>query len=54
MIQKLRPKGARLKTMGGRSAGPLPLIELLEFTKNMFIKSAGRKLTTLECHDISL
>lgn len=52
-ISKLRPAGARLKTMGGRSSGPLPLIDLLEFTKNVFSKAAGRKLTTLECHDIA-
>lgn len=48
----LRPKGARLITMGGRSGGPLPLINLHSFIKEVFNKAQGRKLTTLECHDI--
>lgn len=48
----LRPMGARLKTMGGRSGGPVPLINLHRFIKDVFIKAQGRKLTTLECHDI--
>ncbi len=52
-VTKLRPVGARLKTMGGRSSGPEPLVDLLEFTKNIFKKAAGRKLTTIECHDIA-
>lgn len=51
-VSKIRPKGARLKTFGGRSSGPDPLVELLEFTKTIFRKAAGRKLSTLECHDI--
>lgn len=50
---KLRPKGARLKTFGGRSSGPEPLIDLLEFTKQIFVKAAGRRLNTIECHDIA-
>jgi ribonucleoside-triphosphate reductase len=49
---KLRGAGARLKTFGGRSSGPQPLIDLLEFCILIFKKAAGRKLTTLECHDI--
>ena len=52
-VSKLRLKGARLKTMGGRSSGPAPLIDLLNFTKNTFQKAVGRKLTTLECHDLA-
>ena len=52
-VSKLRPAGARLKTMGGRSSGPDPLIDLLEFTKVIFKKAAGRKLTTIEAHDIA-
>ena len=52
-ISKLRPAGARLKTMGGRSSGPQPLVDLMEFTRNIFTKAAGRQLTTLECHDIA-
>jgi ribonucleoside-triphosphate reductase len=49
---KLRPAGARLKTFGGRSSGPAPLIELFKFTVAMFRRAAGRKLTTIECHDL--
>ncbi len=49
---KVRPAGAKLKTMGGRASGPEPLKELLEFTTNLFKKAAGRKLTPLECHDL--
>jgi len=48
----LRPKGARLKTMGGRSSGPAPLINLHSFLRSIFQTAQGRKLTTLECHDI--
>jgi len=49
---KIRPAGAKLKTMGGRASGPEPLKDLLEFTTNLFKKAAGRKLTPLECHDL--
>lgn len=49
---KLRPAGARLKTFGGRSSGPEPLIELFKFTTDTFQKAVGRKLNSLECHDI--
>ena len=48
----VRPKGARLKTMGGRASGPEPLIDLFQFTVHMFQSAVGRKLTSLECHDI--
>ncbi len=48
----LRPEGSRLKTMGGRSSGPAPLIILHEFLRNVFSKAQGRQLTCLECHDI--
>jgi ribonucleoside-triphosphate reductase len=51
-VSKLRPAGARLKTMGGRSSGPEPLVDLLEFTKHLFKSAAGRRLTTLEVHDL--
>ena len=51
-LSKLRPAGARLKTMGGRSSGPEPLQELLNFILSTFKGAAGRKLTPLECHDI--
>ena len=48
----IRPKGSRLKTMGGRASGPEPLILLHGFIKQLFNKAQGRKLTPLECHDI--
>lgn len=48
----LRPAGARLKIFGGRSSGPGPLIDLFKFVIKTFRDAAGRKLTSLECHDI--
>jgi len=51
-VSKVRPAGARLKTFGGRASGPKPLTELFEFVTNKFKGAAGRKLTSLECHDI--
>lgn len=49
---KIRPKGSRLKTMGGRASGPEPLILLHGFIKEMFSKCQGQKLTPLQCHDL--
>lgn len=49
---KVRPAGARLKTFGGRASGPAPLIELFEFVVEKFTGAQGRKLTSLEAHDI--
>lgn len=49
---KLRKRGARLKTMGGTASGPQPLIELFEYTVRVFKEAVGRKLTSLECHDL--
>ncbi len=51
-VSKVRPKGARLKTFGGRASGPEPLIDLFKFTSDTFLKAKGRKLTSIECHDI--
>lgn len=51
-LTRVRPKGARLKTFGGRASGPQPLSELFNFTVDLFRKAAGRKLTSLECHDL--
>ena len=51
-ISKIRPSGERLKTFGGRASGPEPLVDLMNFTINIFKKARGRKLSTLECHDI--
>ena len=49
---KVRPSGARLKTFGGRASGAEPLENLFKFAVNTFTKAAGRKLNSLECHDI--
>lgn len=51
-LTKLRPAGAPLKTFGGRSSGPEPLNDLFKFTVDMFKKAKGRKLSSLECHDL--
>ena len=51
-LSKVRPAGAPLKTFGGRASGPAPLHDLFNFCVSTFKKSAGRRLTTLECHDI--
>tara|TARA_R110002020_G_scaffold449690_1_gene663026 strand:- start:353 stop:2221 length:1869 start_codon:yes stop_codon:yes gene_type:complete len=50
---QLRPEGARLSTMGGRSSGPQPLIKLHDFIRETMHNAQGRKLTSLECHDIA-
>ena len=51
-ISKVRPAGARLKTMGGRSSGPQPLVNLFDFTIQIFKGSLGRQLKPIECHDL--
>ena len=51
-MRKVRPAGARLKTFGGRASGPEPLIDLFNFTVGVFKKASGRKLTSIECHDV--
>jgi len=48
----LRPAGARLNTMGGKSSGPEPLRSLLDFTRERIIAKQGRRLTNLDAHDI--
>lgn len=50
-LSRLRPAGARLKVMGGRSSGPEPLNDLFNYAVNLFKTAKGRKLTPLECHD---
>jgi len=52
-VSKLRLAGVRLKTFGGRASGPEPLIDLMKFCINTFLQAKGRRLTTLECHDIA-
>ena len=51
-VSKVRPAGARLKTFGGRASGPAPLIDLFNFAINTFTNAKGRKLSSIECHDI--
>ena len=51
-VSEVRPAGARLKTFGGRAAGPQPLVELFEFVGQKFRNAAGRRLYPIECHDI--
>ncbi|MEK9176788.1 MAG: ATP cone domain-containing protein [Patescibacteria group bacterium] len=49
---KIRPRGARLKTMGGRASGPEPLRSLLDFVRERMLLRQGRHLATLDVHDI--
>jgi ribonucleoside-diphosphate reductase alpha chain len=49
---KVRPAGAKLKTFGGRASGPAPLEDLFRFTVALFKEAQGRKLSSIECHDL--
>jgi ribonucleoside-triphosphate reductase len=51
-VSAVRPAGARLKTFGGRASGPAPLIDLFNFVVVKFKDAQGRKLSSIECHDI--
>ncbi len=51
-LSKVRPAGQRLKTFGGRASGPGPLEELFKFSISKFKGAAGRRLSSIECHDI--
>jgi ribonucleoside-triphosphate reductase len=51
-VSKVRPAGARLKTFGGRASGPAPLVELFNFAVATFKNAQGRKLSSMECHDL--
>jgi len=51
-ISLVRPAGAKLKTFGGRASGPAPLVELFNFVITTFKNAQGRKLSSIECHDI--
>ena len=51
-VSKVRAAGTRLKTFGGRASGPEPLVDLFEFTVALFKGAKGRKLHSLECHDL--
>jgi ribonucleoside-triphosphate reductase (thioredoxin) len=52
-LSKIRPAGARLKTFGGRASGPEPLDELFRFSVALFKNAKGRKLNTIEVHDLA-
>lgn len=51
-VSKVRPAGAKLKTFGGRASGPQPLIDLFKFAVETFKGAVGRRLTSIECHDL--
>ncbi|MDA7649916.1 hypothetical protein N8599_00285 [Verrucomicrobiales bacterium] len=51
-VSRVRPAGARLKTFGGRASGPAPLVELFNFAVQTFKNAQGRKLSSIECHDL--
>ena len=51
-VSNVRPAGARLKTFGGRASGPAPLVDLFNFSIKIFKDAQGRKLSSIECHDL--
>ena len=51
-VSRVRPAGARLKTFGGRASGPAPLVDLFNFVVRIFKNAQGRRLSSIECHDI--
>lgn len=51
-VSCVRPAGAKLKTFGGRASGPAPLIDLFNFVVRIFKSAQGRRLSSIECHDI--
>ena len=51
-MSKIRKAGERLKTFGGRASGPVPLENLFRFTIETFKGAKGRKLSSIECHDL--
>ena len=51
-VSRVRPAGARLKTFGGRASGPAPLVDLFNFAVKLFKEAEGRKLSSIECHDL--
>lgn len=51
-VSAVRPAGTRLKTFGGRASGPEPLVSLFNYVVGKFKGAVGRKLTSLEAHDI--
>jgi ribonucleoside-diphosphate reductase alpha chain len=51
-VEKIRPAGSRLKTFGGRASGPAPLVDLFNFAVTTFKNAQGRKLSSIEAHDL--
>ena len=51
-LSLVRPAGSRLKTMGGKSSGPEPLRSLLTFSRERILKRQGRRLRTIDVHDV--
>jgi len=51
-VSLVRPAGTKLKIFGGRASGPQPLVDLFKFTVEMFKQAVGRKLSSIECHDL--
>jgi ribonucleoside-diphosphate reductase alpha chain len=51
-VSKVRPAGARLKVFGGRASGPDPLVDLFNFTIETFKFAAGRRMKSIEAHDL--
>jgi len=51
-VSQVRPAGARLKTFGGRASGPAPLVDLFHFAVSTFKTAQGRRLSSMECHDL--
>ena len=51
-MSRVRPSGAKLKTFGGRASGPAPLDKLFCYTSDLFSNAAGRRLHSIECHDL--
>lgn len=51
-VEKVRPAGSRLKTFGGRASGPAPLVDLFNFAVTTFKNAQGRKLSSIEAHDL--
>ncbi len=52
-VSNVRPAGARLRTFGGRASGPGPLVALFEFTIRVLRNAKGRRLNSLECHELA-
>ena len=51
-LSQLRPAGARLSTMGGKSSGPEPLRQVLAFSRRKILERQGRRLRPIDAHDI--